>query len=85
MPTEDLTDTTVEFVSTAAAAKYIGIERSTLFRWVKKGRITPAMRVSPDNGAYLFHRTDVEALAREWANAPRNRRLAAAWANRAAS
>jgi excisionase family DNA binding protein len=48
-------------VSTAEAAAILGLERSTVLRWVREGRIAPAMKVSGKTGTYLFRRADVEA------------------------
>lgn len=56
-PTEDL-------IGSAEACSLLGdIDRSTLTRWVQLGRIEPAMRLPGPNGAYLFRRADIEALA----------------------
>jgi predicted site-specific integrase-resolvase len=43
----------------------VGIDRSTLSRYVTLGRITPAMRLPGRTGAMLFSPTDVEAL-KDW-------------------
>ena len=45
----------------------LGIDRSTLTRWVASGRLTPAFKAPGLRGAYFFHRADVERLAREHA------------------
>lgn len=37
-----------------------GIDRSTLSRWVAAGKITPAMKLPGERGAFLFHATEVE-------------------------
>lgn len=39
------------------------LDRSTLSRWVKDGKLTPAMRLNGKTGAMLFHRAEVLALA----------------------
>ena len=39
------------------------IDKATLSRWVATGRVTPAHQLPGRNGARLFHRADVEALA----------------------
>lgn len=49
--------------STEARELLGGIDRSTLVRWVQLGRIKPAQKLPGPNGAYLFRRRDVEALA----------------------
>jgi excisionase family DNA binding protein len=51
-----------DLIGTAEAAQVLGIDRSTLSRWTKDGRITPALQLPAHKGAYLYHRADVEAL-----------------------
>lgn len=53
-------------VSTAEAAAIIEIDRSTLSRWVKDGRIAPLYRVG-SNDQMVFDRTTVNRIAREYA------------------
>lgn len=55
MPTPDL-------MPTVEVAKSLGLERSTLSRWVKEGRIAPAMRLPGRTGAFLFHPAEVERV-----------------------
>lgn len=45
----------------------LGIDRSTLSRWVKSGRITPAMKLDGLRGPYLFEPSEVERVAAEMA------------------
>ena len=52
-----------EFLSSAQACDRIGIDRSTLSRWIKLGEATPAMRLPGKTGAYLFTAVEVERLA----------------------
>ncbi len=52
-----------DLIPTAAAAEILGVERSTISRWVALGYITPAMRTST-RGAMLFNRTDVRRFAK---------------------
>lgn len=54
---------TPDLIGTVEAAEIIGVERSTLSRWVASGRITPAMQLQGTTGAMLFHRADAVALA----------------------
>ena len=51
-----------ELVTTAEAAKTLGVHVATISRMVAAGRLTPAIKVPGKTGAYLFHRTDVERL-----------------------
>lgn len=59
-----------DFLSSAEACALLGIDRSTLSRWSSEGlrpdarKLTPALRLPK---ATLFHRADVEALARKLA------------------
>ena len=50
-----------DLVSTEEASRILGIDRSTLSRWVQLGKIHPAMRLSP-RGPMLFKRRDVIKL-----------------------
>ena len=58
MPNPDL-------LSTTQAAEVIGIERSTISRWVQQGLLEPAMKLPSQTGAFLFATTEVER-ARVW-------------------
>ena len=52
-----------DLIPTTQAAEILGVERSTLSRWVTLGYITPAMRTS-ERGAMLFNRTDIGKFAK---------------------
>lgn len=58
-----------ELLATVEAAAIIGVERSTLSRWIDSGRIAVAHRLPGANGAHLFHRAEVERVAAEYASA----------------
>jgi hypothetical protein len=61
MQTVDNTD----LVNTAQARELLGkASPSTIARWVASGKLVPAHKLPGLRGAYLFHRTDVEALAK---------------------
>jgi predicted site-specific integrase-resolvase len=62
----DMANERADLLGTVATADMIGIERSTLVRWVQLGRIVPAMRLPGRTGAYLFYRSEVETAAGEW-------------------
>lgn len=51
-----------EVTSAQACDLLGGIDRSTLNRWVQRGRIKPTRKLPGLRGAYLFRRSDVEAL-----------------------
>lgn len=55
------------YIDSAEACQRLGIDRSTLSRWVAADRLTPAMRVG-GNGAFLFDPADVEALIADLAS-----------------
>ena len=44
------------------AAELLGIDRSTLSRWVSAGKIAPAQRLNGRTGAFLFERSAVDAF-----------------------
>lgn len=46
----------------------LGIDRSTLTRWVAAGKASPAMKLPGPRGAYLFAPDEVERLEALWAN-----------------
>lgn len=51
-------------VGSAEAAQLLGIDKSTLTRWVAAGDITPLGRVSDrKNSAFIFERAEVERVA----------------------
>lgn len=52
-------------VTTAAAAKTIGVSVKTITRWVAAGALTPSQRLPGPRGAYLFDPAVVEVLRRE--------------------
>lgn len=60
-----------DLVGSTEAIEILSIDRSTLSRWAAAGRITPVQRLSGENGAMLFLRADVEALAAELERAAR--------------
>jgi excisionase family DNA binding protein len=55
--------TTTDLITSAQASRIIGIHHSTVLKWVKAGRLTPAMKVPGLRGPMLFAREDVERLA----------------------
>jgi len=66
-----------DLIPTAQAAEILGIDVSTLSRWVTIGYLAPAMRTSP-RGAMLFNRTEIKKFAKtDRAIAARNRSKAA--------
>ena len=55
-----------QFIGSLEAAELLGINRSTLIRWIAAGKLTPIGRASETTtGAHLFARTDVERLIKK--------------------
>ena len=54
-------------IGSADACDILGIDRSTLIRWVQLGKITPVQRLPGQTGAFLFARGDVDKRADEYA------------------
>lgn len=50
-------------IGTREACDVLGVNRSTLTRWVAAGRITPVTRLPGTTGAYVFRRADIDAIA----------------------
>jgi excisionase family DNA binding protein len=51
-----------DLITSGQACELLGINRATLSRAVKTGRITPAWSMPGLTGARLFRRRDVKAL-----------------------
>lgn len=57
---------TSELIITADVCEILGVDRSTISRWVLVGKIKPVRKIRMGrNGAFLFRRSEVEALKRE--------------------
>jgi predicted site-specific integrase-resolvase len=54
-----------DLIGSSESCRILEIDKSTLSRWVADGVITPASKMPGRNGAYVFHRRDVEALRDE--------------------
>lgn len=50
------------YLTSVQVCQDLGIDRSTLTRWVQAGRIAPAMRIG-GNKAYLFRPSEVARAA----------------------
>lgn len=51
-----------DLIGTVETAEILGIQRSTISRWVERGVITPALQLPGERGAMLFDRAAVGAL-----------------------
>lgn len=58
---------TPELIASIDVCKRLGIDRSTLSRWVQIGKATPAMRLGAGRGAFLFTPAEVDKLVAEQA------------------
>lgn len=54
-----------DLLTTTQAAALLGLERSVIARWAQFGKLQVAMRLPGETGAYLFLRSDVEAMRPE--------------------
>jgi excisionase family DNA binding protein len=54
-----------QLIGAAEAAQILGLERSTLTRWIQRGRIQPLAQLDGARGAYVFDRSDVLSLTQE--------------------
>lgn len=53
-----------DLIGTSEAVRLAGYSRRTLLRAIARGDLVPAVKLPGETGAYLFHRADVEALAK---------------------
>lgn len=56
-----------DLIGTVEAATILDKSPRTVKRFAFSGKLPPALKMSGDTGAYLFHRADVERLAAELA------------------
>lgn len=54
-----------DFITSAEVCAELGIDRSTLTRWVQAGRIKPATKLPGLRGPYLFTRSEVARVKAE--------------------
>jgi excisionase family DNA binding protein len=62
VPMHKTTHEALALITTADAAKVLGVHVATISRMVAAGRLVPAVKVPGKRGAFLFHPEDVEAL-----------------------
>jgi excisionase family DNA binding protein len=58
---------TPDLIGSAEAADMLGIDRSTLSRWIAAGRIKPYQKLPGATGSIVFDRAAVQRLADELA------------------
>lgn len=66
MPNETATP---NYLGTVEACERIGIDRSTMTRWVQLGRIVYAQKLPGPRGVYLFDPDEVERARVEYQSA----------------
>lgn len=54
---------TLSLIGSRAAADRLGVEVSTVTRYVTDGILVPATKLDSGNGAFVFHQSDVRELA----------------------
>lgn len=54
-----------QHIGSAAVCDLLGVDRSTLVRWVQREKIAPVFKLPGSNGAYVFDRAAVEQLRAE--------------------
>lgn len=54
-----------QLIGAARAAEILGLERSTLTRWIQHGKIQPLTKLDGGRGAYVFDLADVTSIAQD--------------------
>ena len=62
-----MSDPRLALLSTVEVCALLGVDRSTLTRWVASERVRPAHKMAGRNGAFLFRADDIERLRIELA------------------
>ncbi len=52
-----------DIIGSTEACTILKIDKATISRWVAAGRITPVAKLPRKNGAFLFARADIDAIA----------------------
>lgn len=58
-----------DLIGSTEACRILNVDKATLSRWATTGILNSAHKLPGRNGAYLFHRADIETLAAERATA----------------
>lgn len=58
-----------DLIGSTEACRILLIDKATLTRWVASETLVPAHKLPGKNGAFLFDRRDIEALAAQRAEA----------------
>ena len=54
-----------DLIGTKEASRILDVDKATITRWVQTGHLTAAHKLPGPNGLYLFHRADIETLAKQ--------------------
>jgi transposase len=60
-----MAETDLDLISTAEAASILGVEPATVNRWVARGDLAVAAKLTGLRGANVFHRREIEQVAAE--------------------
>jgi predicted site-specific integrase-resolvase len=52
-----------DIIGSTEACTILSIDKATISRWVAAGKLTPVLKLPRTNGAFLFKRADIDALA----------------------
>jgi predicted site-specific integrase-resolvase len=52
-----------DIIGSTEACTILQIDKATISRWVAAGKLTPVLKLPRRNGAMLFNRSDIDALA----------------------
>jgi predicted site-specific integrase-resolvase len=52
-----------DLIGATESGRILNVDKTTLTRWVASGRLVVAHKLPGRNGAYLFRRGDINALA----------------------
>lgn len=55
----------MNIISTKQAAQVLGVNRSTIARWVHTDKLVPVLKLAGKRGGYLFFEKDIERKANE--------------------
>lgn len=58
-----------DLIGSAEACRTLGVNNSTLTRWVAAGEVKAAHKLPGKNGAYLFERAEIERVGSDRAQA----------------
>jgi excisionase family DNA binding protein len=53
----------MDIISTREACEFLGVDRSTLIRWVDAGKVTPLRKFPGYTGGYIFYRAEIRRVA----------------------